>query len=113
VLTEDGPLAIGVPRDRDGSCAPQLIGKHDRRLTGFDELYARGLTIREIQAFLKEMSASDVSSDLLSAVTDAIVAEVTAWQSRSVESVHAQLRKIIKTRGHFSNDDAVTKTIRR
>ena len=62
VLTDDGPVAIEVPRDREGTFEPQLIGKHDRRFTGFDDkviaLYARGLTVREIQAFLKATYAS-------------------------------------------------------
>jgi len=92
VLTDDGPLAIEVPRDREGTVEPQLIGKHERRFTGFDgkvvALYARGLTVREIQAFLKETYAVDVSPDLISAVTDAIVAEVTAWQSRPLEPLY-------------------------
>jgi len=92
VLTDDGPVAIDVPRDREGSFEPQLIGKHERRFTGFDDkiiaLYARGLTVREIQAFLKEMYAVDVSPDLISAVTDAVVAEVTAWQSRPLEPMY-------------------------
>ena len=59
VLTDDGPVPIEVPRDREGTFEPQLIGKHERRFTGFDDkviaLYARGMTVREIQAFLKEM----------------------------------------------------------
>src|SRR5918996_333580 len=92
VLTDDGPVAIEVPRDREGTFEPQLIGKHERRFTGFDDkviaLYAYGLTVREMQAFLKEMYAVDVSPDLISAVTDAIVAEVTAWQSRPLEPLY-------------------------
>jgi transposase-like protein len=80
-----------VPRDRAGTFEPQLIGKHERRFTGFDgqviALYARGLTVREIQAFLKEAYAVDVSPDLISTVTDA-VAEVTAWQSRPLEPLY-------------------------
>ena len=92
VLTDDGPVAIEVPRDRDGTFEPQLIGKHERRFTGFDQqviaLYARGLTVREIQAFLKEAYAVDVSPDLISTVTDAVVAEVTAWQSRPLEPLY-------------------------
>ena len=64
VLTDDGPLALAVPRDRDGSFEPRLIGKHERRFTGFDDkvvaLYARGLTVREIQAFLTDMYGVDV-----------------------------------------------------
>jgi len=76
VLTDDGPVAIEVPRDREGTFEPRLIGKHERRFTGFDDkviaLYARGLTVREIQAFLKETYAVDGSPDLISTVTDAI-----------------------------------------
>jgi transposase-like protein len=92
VLTDDGPLSIDVPRDREGSFEPRLIAKHERRFAGFDDkilaLYARGLTVREIQAFLAEMSAVEVSPDLISSVTDAIVAEVTAWQARPLEPLY-------------------------
>jgi putative transposase len=92
VLTDDGPLPIEVPRDREGSFEPRLIGKHERRFTGFDDkiiaLYARGLTVREIRAFLAEMYATDISPDLISAVTDAVSAEVTAWQSRPLEPMY-------------------------
>ncbi len=92
VLTDDGPLALAVPRDRAGTFEPQLIGKHERRFTGFDDkviaLYARGLTVREIQAFLGEMYGVEVSPDLISTVTDAVVAEVTAWQSRPLEPMY-------------------------
>ncbi len=90
VLTDDGPLPLDVPRDRDGTFEPRLIGKHERRFTGFDDkviaLYARGLTVREIQAFLSEMYGVDVSPDLISTVTDAVVGEVSAWQARSPAS---------------------------
>ena len=92
VLTDDGPLRIDVPRDRHGTFEPQLIGKHERRFTGFDDkilaLYARGMTVREIQGFLAEMYGVEVSPDLISTVTDGIVAEVTAWQSRPLERVY-------------------------
>src|SRR4051794_6512167 len=92
VLTDDGPLALDVPRDRAGTFEPRLIGKHERRFTGFDDkviaLYARGLTVREIQAFLREMYGVDVSPDLISTVTDAVVSEVTAWQARPLESMY-------------------------
>jgi transposase-like protein len=92
VLTDDGALTIDVPRDRDGSFEPRLIAKHERRFTGFDDkvlaLYARGMTVREIQGFLAEMYAIEVSPDLISTVTDAIVAEVTAWQSRPLERMY-------------------------
>ena len=92
VLTDDGPLSLAVPRDRAGTFEPQLIPKHERRFTGFDDkvvaLYARGLTVREIQAFLKDMYAIDVSPDLISTVTEAVVAEVTAWQARPLEPMY-------------------------
>ena len=92
VLTDDGPLAIDVPRDREGTFEPRLIGKHERRFSGFDDkilaLYARGMTVREIQAFLAEMYAVEVSPDLISTVTDAVVAEITAWQSRPLERMY-------------------------
>ena len=92
VITDDGTVDIAVPRDRDGTFEPQLIPKHERRFTGFDDkiiaLYARGLTVREIQAFLMEAYAVEVSPDLISTVTDAIVAEVTAWQSRPLDPLY-------------------------
>jgi putative transposase len=92
VLTDDGPLCIDVPRDRHGAFEPQIVGKHERRFTGFDDriiaLYARGLTVREVQAHLQEMYAVDVSADLISTVTDAVMAEVRAWQSRPLEPMY-------------------------
>lgn len=92
VLTEDGPLRIDVPRDRDSSFEPLLIPKHARRFTGFDDkiiaMYARGMTVREMQAFLAEQYAVDVSPDLISSVTDAVMAEVGAWQARPLEPLY-------------------------
>jgi len=92
VLTDDGAIAVEIPRDRDGTFEPQLIPKHARRLAGFDDkvlaLYARGLPVREIQKFLAEIYAIDVSPDLISEVTDAVVTEVTAWQARPLEPMY-------------------------
>ena len=92
VLTDTGALRIDVPRDREGSFEPQLIGKHERRFTGFDDkiiaMYARGMTVREIQGFLAEMYSVDVSPDLISSVTDAVMTSVTAWQARPLESMY-------------------------
>ena len=92
VLTEDGPLRIDVPRDRQSSFEPLLIPKHERRFTGFDDkivaMYARGMTVREIQGFLAEQYGTEVSPDFISSVTDAVMAEVTAWQSRPLESMY-------------------------
>ncbi|MEG6660661.1 transposase, partial [Pseudomonas aeruginosa] len=85
VLTQEGPIRIDVPRDREGSFAPLLIPKHERRFTGFDDkivaMYARGMTVREIQGFLLEQYGTDVSPDFISSVTDEVMAEVTAWQA--------------------------------
>src|SRR5919204_1848657 len=92
VLTDDGSLAIDVPRDREGTFEPRFIAKHERRFTGFDDkilaLYARGMTVREIQGFLAEMYGVEVSPDLISTVTDGIVAEVTAWQTRPLDRMY-------------------------
>src|SRR5688572_2033695 len=92
VLTDDGPLDLAMPRDREGTFEPQLIPKHVRRFTGFDDkilaLYARGMTVREIQAFLAEMYAVEVSPDLISTVTDAVHADVTGWQQRALEPMY-------------------------
>jgi transposase-like protein len=92
VLTEDGPLRIEVPRDRQGSFEPLLIPKHERRFTGFDDkivaMYARGMTVREIQAFLAEQYATEVSPEFISSVTDAVMGEVTAWQARPLEAMY-------------------------
>jgi putative transposase len=92
VLTDDGPLRIEVPRDRDGSFEPVLIPKHERRFTGFDEkiiaMYARGMTMREVQGFLLESYGVEVSPEFISSVTDAVMAEVTAWQSRPLEPMY-------------------------
>ena len=92
VLTDVGSLRIEVPREREGTFEPQLIGKHERRLTGFDDkiiaMYARGMTVREIQGFMAEMYAVDVSPDLISSVTDAVMSEVTAWQARPLEAMY-------------------------
>ncbi len=92
VLTEDGPLRIEVPRDREGSFEPLLIPKHERRFTAFDDkivaMYARGMTVREIQGFLAEQYATGVSPEFISSVTDAVMAEVGAWQARPLEPMY-------------------------
>jgi len=92
ILTKDGPLKIDVPRDRAGSFEPLLIPKHERRFTGFDDkivaMYARGMTIREVQGFLAEQYGTEVSPEFISSVTDAVMAEVAAWQSRPLEAMY-------------------------
>jgi transposase-like protein len=92
VITEDGPLRIEVPRDRDGSFEPLLIPKHERRFTGFDDkiiaMYARGMTVREVQGFLGDQYGVEVSPEFISNVTDAVMAEVGAWQARPLEPMY-------------------------
>jgi len=92
VLTGGGPVRIEVPRDREGSFEPLLIGKHERRFSGFDDkivaMYARGMTVREIQAFLGEQYGCEVGADFISGVTDAVMSEVTAWQARPLEPMY-------------------------
>jgi putative transposase len=92
VLTDSGAVRIEVPRDRTGTFEPLLIAKHERRFEGFDDkilaLYARGMTVREIQGYLAEMYAMEVSPDFISSVTDAVMGEVTGWQSRPLERLY-------------------------
>ncbi len=92
LLTDDGEIDIAVPRDRAGSFAPQLIAKGQTHFTGFDDrilsLYARGLTVREIQGHLAELYGTEVSPDLISRVTDAVLDEVREWQNRPLDPVY-------------------------
>lgn len=93
VLTADGALELSIPRDRHGRFDPALIAKYRRRFPGFDDqiiaLYARGMSTRDIQAHVRELYGIEVSPDLVSAVTDAVIDEVTAWQARPLESSYA------------------------
>jgi transposase-like protein len=95
LISESGPMEIEVPRDRAGSFEPVLVKKRQRRLSGLDEkilgLYARGMTMREIQAFLEEQYGTEVSPELISVVTDAVMEEVREWQSRPLERVYAMV----------------------
>ena len=89
---ESGEVTIEVPRDRNGTFEPQLIGKHQTRFEGFDDkilsMYALGMTVRDIQGHLHEMYGVEVSSGLISAVTDNIMDEVRAWQDRPLEALY-------------------------
>ena len=86
-----GELTIATPRDRDGTFEPQLIGKHQRRVPGFDEkilaLYAKGMTTRDIQEIVRELYGVEVSATLISEITADLDAEVTAWRTRPLEAV--------------------------
>ena len=92
VLTDDGPLRIEIPRDRKGLFDPLLIGKHERRFTGFDDkiisMYARGMTVRDVQDHLRDMYEVEVSPEFISSVTDAVISEVTTWQNRPLETMY-------------------------
>jgi putative transposase len=92
VATDTGEVKVEIPRDREGSFEPLLIGKHERRFSGFDDkivaMYARGMTVREIQAHLTEMYAVEVSPSLISAVTDAVIGEVNEWQGRPLDPMY-------------------------
>ena len=93
-LTGDfGQVEIEVPRDRVGEFDPKIVGKHQRRFTGFDDkilsMYARGMSTREIQGHLQEIYGAEVSPSLISEVTDAVMEEVQQWQSRPLEPIYA------------------------
>ena len=92
VLTETGPLDVRVPRDRNGTFEPRVIPKHQRRISGFDDkvlaLYARGMSTREIQGHLEELYGTDVSPELISTITDAVLDEARAWQTRPLDEVY-------------------------
>lgn len=96
VLTDTvGEIEIQVPRDRDGSYDPQLVKKHQRRLTRVDEivlsLYAKGLTTGEIAAHFDELYEAKISADTISRITDKIVAEMQEWVARPLEPVYAAI----------------------
>jgi len=87
-----GKLPLDIPRDRQGTFEPQIVGKYQTRWSGFDDkiisLYARGLSVREIQGHLEEMYGTDVSPALISSVTDAVADEVKAWQARPLAALY-------------------------
>ena len=93
VLTETAKIELEVPRDRLSTFDPQLIAKYQRRFPGFDEkivsMYARGMSVREIQGHLRDLYGVDVSADLVSAVTDAVLEEIAEWQNRPLEPLYA------------------------
>ena len=89
---EFGELPLDIPRDRQGGFEPKLVARHQTRWTGFDDkiisLYARGLSVREIQSHLEEMYGTEVSPTLISAVTDAVSEEVKLWQGRPLDALY-------------------------
>jgi putative transposase len=109
---EFGEFELETPRDRNGSFEPRIIAKNQTRFTGFDDkiisMYSRGMTTREIEGHLKEMYGVEVSPTLISSVTEAVMDEVKAWQSRPLEETYAilyldALRVKIRDGGHVQN----------
>jgi putative transposase len=92
LVTDHGAVQINTPRDRDGSFEPQIVRKRQRRFEGFDDkilaLYARGMSTRDISAHLREIYGVQVGRDLISKVTDAVMEDVRAWQSRPLDDVY-------------------------
>ena len=92
MLTGTSKVTLDIPRDRDGSFAPKLIAKYQRRFPDFDDkvisMYARGMSVREIRMHLEEIYGIDVSPDLISAVTDAVLEEVAEWQNRPLDACY-------------------------
>jgi putative transposase len=92
VVTDTGQIELEVPRDRQARFDPQLIAKYQRRFPGFDDkiisMYARGMSTREIVGHLRDLYGIEVSPDLISAVTDAVLEEVAAWQARPLEATY-------------------------
>jgi putative transposase len=92
VLTDSGRIALEVPRDRQGSFDPLLIAKYQRRFPGFDDkiisMYARGMSTREIAGHLLDLYGIEVSADLISTVTDAVLDEIATWQARPLEPIY-------------------------
>ena len=92
VITDTGQIELEVPRDRQARFDPQLIAKYQRRFPGFDDkiisMYARGMSTREIVGHLRDLYGIEVSPDLISAVTDAVLEEVSAWQARPLETIY-------------------------
>ena len=93
VLSENEAMELAIPRDRRGSFEPQLIAKYQRRFPGFDDkiisMYARGMSVREIQGHLRDLYGIEASPQLISTVTDAVLEEVGRWQSRPLDPLYA------------------------
>lgn len=92
IRTDQGPIVLEVPRDREGSFEPKMVPKHQREFSGFSDkilsLYARGMTVREITEFLKEMYQTDVSPQFISSVTDSVIEGMEEWRTRPLDPVY-------------------------
>jgi putative transposase len=92
VVLDEGEVELAIPRDRSGDFDPQFIGKYQRRLTGFDDkilsMYARGMTVREIQGHIQDIYQTQVSPETISVITDEVMGEVEAWQNRPLNRLY-------------------------
>ncbi len=92
VRSDQGPLELEVPRDRDATFEPRIVGKHQREFAGFSDkilsMYARGMTNREIVGHLKEIYGTDVSPQFITMVTDGVVESLEEWRNRELEKVY-------------------------
>ncbi len=92
VISDDDSLDLRIPRDRDNDYEPQFIPKNARRFHGFDDkvisMYARGMTMREIQQHIYEIYGTEVSPELISTVTDRVIDDINAWQNRTLDSIY-------------------------
>lgn len=92
IVGEDGEMEITTPRDRDATFEPQIIQKGQRRFEGFDDkiisMYARGMSVNEIRGHLEEIYGVEVSKDLISTVTDAVMEEVCDWQNCPLDAIY-------------------------
>ena len=93
VITDTGQVDQEIPRDRRGTFEPQLIAKYQRRFPGFDDkiisMYARGMSVRDIQGHLRELYGIEASPQLISTITDAVLEEVNRWQGRPLDALYA------------------------
>lgn len=112
VTTDSGKVVLDIPRDRNGTFDPMLIAKYQRRFPEFDRkiisMYARGMTTREIQGHIEEIYGVEASPSLISAITNAVMEEVTAWQNRPLEPCYPivfmdAIRVNIRSDGAVSN----------
>jgi len=112
VTMDSGKVVLDIPRDRNGTFDPMLIAKYQRRFPEFDRkivsMYARGMTTREIQGHIEEIYGVEASPSLISAITDAVMEEVTAWQNRPLEPCYPivfmdAIRVNIRSDGAVSN----------
>lgn len=112
VITDSGKVVLDIPRDRNGTFDPVLIAKYQRRFPDFDRkiisMYARGMTTREIQGHIEEIYGVEAPPGLISAITDTVMNEVTAWQNRPLEPCYPivfmdAIRVNIRSDGAVSN----------